>query len=127
MLTGLDQLVPLHVTALPEESTATQKVAEAHETEVRVLEESMLTGLDQVEPFHVITLPDESPATQKVVEAHETEVRLGLVSMVVGADHPSVLALAEVTPSTTVACEAIIATTKSRAKNLRSDMTGSLM
>ena len=87
----------------------------------------MLTGLDQVEPFHVITLPDESPATQKVVEAHETEVRLGLVSMVVGADHPSVLALAEVTPSTTVACEAIIATTKSRAKNLRSDMTGSLM
>ena len=47
--------------------------------------------------------------------------------MVVGADHPIVLALAEVTPSTTVACEAISATTSSRAKHLRSDMTGSLV
>jgi len=76
MLTGLDQVVPFHAIALPEESTATQKVVEAaHETEVRVLEESMLTGLDQVVPFHAIALPEESTATQRVAEAHETEVR----------------------------------------------------
>ncbi len=86
-LDGVDQLVPLKVTTLPDPSTAAQKVAVGHDTDSRDLEGSILHGVDQLVPSKVRTLPELSTAAQKVVVGHETESR-GLVSMVAGCDHP---------------------------------------
>jgi hypothetical protein len=75
---GSPQLEPLSVTALPLPSTATQKVAEAHEIEfmgrARVAFGSIRTVDPQEVPLSVTALPLPSTATQKVAEGHEIEV-----------------------------------------------------
>jgi len=86
--TGVDQAVPFQVSALPERSTATQKVLEGHETEVRPYTTfgSTETGVDQLVPFQVSALPEEPTAPQKVLEGHETEVRNAFGSTETGVD-----------------------------------------
>jgi hypothetical protein len=79
MLTGLDHEEPSQVRALPLPSTATQKLAEAHDTEVNagLLPKGGSTdaGLDHVEPSQVSALPLPSTATQKLALGHDTDER----------------------------------------------------
>jgi hypothetical protein len=67
MFTGLDQLLPFQVRALPELTTATQKLADAQETEWRPNPlASMVVGLDQVVPVQIAASPAEPTAMQKL-------------------------------------------------------------
>ncbi len=59
--------------ALPEWSTATQKVAVGHETEASGWEPSTSVR-DQVPLLHSMTPPEPSTATQKEAVGHETPV-----------------------------------------------------
>ena len=63
-LVGADQPVPLNVNAMvPLSPSATQKVADGHDTEFSDVPESMLDGADQFVPLKVSALPMESTAT----------------------------------------------------------------
>jgi len=69
----VEKRYPLPKSALPESSTATQKVLEGHETEERPFPfGSTETGVDQLVPFQVSALAEEPTAPQKVLEGHET-------------------------------------------------------
>ena len=74
------------LSALPETSTAMQKVVDGHDTEVRPLVPSMLLGLDQVLPSQLSALPETSTAMQKVGDGHDTEVRPLPISMLLALD-----------------------------------------
>jgi hypothetical protein len=71
---GVDQVVPLNVIAWPEKSTATQKEALAHETELKIPEESTGVADDHVEPLYDHPCPPGPKATQVDADVHETEV-----------------------------------------------------
>ena len=76
------------LSALPETSTAMQKVGDGHDTEVRPLPISMLLALDQLLPSQLNALPESSTAMQNEGNGHDTEKRKLVPSMCVGADHP---------------------------------------
>lgn len=86
MLVGAVQVVPLNVMASPPSSTAAQKEAVGHDTDVRVLVDPglMSAGAVQVVPLNVTAFPCESTATQKEAVGHDTDVRVvvkpGLIS-----------------------------------------------
>jgi len=68
---------------LPAWSTATQKPAVGHETEITgAPEESMLTGTLQAEPFQVLASPLKSTAAQNVVEAQDTAAGSNVLPLV---------------------------------------------
>ena len=79
MLTGLDQLDPFQLRALPAESVAMQKVADGQEILVKAFVPSTLSGLDQPEVVGTAdtdqncALPLSFTSTQKLALEHETE------------------------------------------------------
>jgi len=66
-------------------STATQKVALVHDTELRADVSGCVT-VPQLVPWCVTTWPVLSAAAQKLAVGHEIDVRLLVPSMVPGAD-----------------------------------------
>jgi hypothetical protein len=87
---GAVQRVPFQRSALPSPSTAMQKVAEGHDTEVSPAPlASTACGGDQEVPFQVMTRPRVSTAAQKDRDGQDTAVISTLVppgSMETGAD-----------------------------------------
>ena len=69
--TGDDQIVPLNVTACPDESTAMQNVVDRHDSETRD-DGATLEKVVQVAPDKRTAFPVESPATQLLAAEHET-------------------------------------------------------
>jgi len=74
------------VRALPFSSTATQKLALGHETELTFWTVSMSETADHGDPLYLMAFPLLSTATQKLALGHDTEGG-EWESMFVGADH----------------------------------------
>ncbi len=91
---GPDHVLPLYWNAFPFASTATQKLAEGHETASNAVVPSMFSGADHADPVNVRTFPPLSTAMQNVVLAQETSFRECPASMAAGACHPKENALA---------------------------------
>jgi hypothetical protein len=70
MLVGDPQVPLLSTSAFPPLSTATQKLAVGHDTEL-IESASMLLGKLHVPLAYVTTLPEESVATHELVDTHE--------------------------------------------------------
>lgn len=74
MLSGLDQLPPLYLSAWPLLVTATQRVADGHDTEFTPFAPTP-AGLDQVIPLKVSDVLVVT-ARQNVLDTHETALRM---------------------------------------------------
>ncbi|MCL4552194.1 MAG: hypothetical protein M1305_01365, partial [Candidatus Marsarchaeota archaeon] len=86
-LTGVDQLDPFQLRALPSRSTAMQKLEVGQEIDSIGWAPSMLVGLDQLDPFQLMALPYQSTAMQKLELVQDMELMVDFVSIVVGVDH----------------------------------------
>jgi hypothetical protein len=83
-------------------STATQKLAVGHDTDVRLVEGSMLDGADQLVPLCVSALPVPSTTAQKFAVGHDKALMPLEASMLTGDDQLAATAgPAESTKTTT--------------------------